>query len=76
LTWGVGDKTRQEKARKGKKRQEKKRQEKARKEKKRKDDPCQAILWKKSLRWAWASLWIPATALEGGGGGDGMARLT
>jgi len=35
LTWGVGDKTRQEKARKGKKRQEKKRQEKARKEKKR-----------------------------------------
>jgi len=33
LTWGVGDKTRQEKARKGKKRQEKARKEKKRKEK-------------------------------------------
>jgi len=37
LTWGVGDKTRQEKARKGKKRQEKARKEKARKGKKRKE---------------------------------------
>ena len=33
LTWGGGDKTRQEKARKGKKRKEKKRKEKKRKEK-------------------------------------------